>query len=97
MGAGNIAMAVATEEQAREAVRNLIDGGAVIIKVALEPGGEKGAPWLSDHHRGHENQPDTKLEGHRHKPSDLKQAWPLLPENIVKAIAACLLSLLQST
>ncbi|HEY8033978.1 MAG TPA: amidohydrolase family protein [Methylobacter sp.] len=79
MGATNIATPVYTEEQARETVRNLIDGGAVVIKVALEPGGEAGAPWSSGHGgHGHENP--------HHKPAHSKQAWPLLPENIVKAI-----------
>ncbi|WP_411726780.1 amidohydrolase family protein [Methyloglobulus sp.] len=87
----SIAIAVSTEQQARQTVRNLIDGGAVVIKVALEPGGETGAPWASSHHEhGHENQPDA---GHKnphhqlvHRDAHAKQAWPLLPENIVKAI-----------
>ncbi|MDD1609744.1 MAG: amidohydrolase, partial [Methylococcaceae bacterium] len=47
MGAENIAIAVATETQARQTVRDLIKGGAVIIKVALEPGNEVGAPWTT--------------------------------------------------
>ncbi len=77
MGTENIAIAVATEQQARETVRTLIDGGAVVIKIALEPGGEAGAPWASGHHHAgatHDN------------PHHSKKAWPLLPENIVKAI-----------
>jgi hypothetical protein len=75
MGSENIAIAVATEQQARETVRTLVGGGAAVIKVALEPGGEAGAPWASGHHHAdaaHDNLP--------------KKTWPLLPENIVKAI-----------
>ncbi|MDO9048926.1 MAG: amidohydrolase family protein [Methylobacter sp.] len=86
MGITNIAAPVSTEEQARETVRNLIEGGAVVIKVALEPGGEAGAPWVSSHGHGHENQPAAEHENPHHKPAHSKQAWPLLPENIVKAI-----------
>ncbi len=76
LGAENIAIAVATEQQAREIVRSLVSGGSVIIKVALEPGGEPGAPWAGHHHPG--------VKHHGASPS--KKAWPLLPENIVKAI-----------
>ncbi len=79
LGAENIAIVVATEQQAREAVRNLINGGAVVIKVALEPGGETGAPW-EHHHRG------AKHDNVQSKTSHSKMAWPLLPFNIVRAI-----------
>ncbi len=79
MGAENIAIAVSAEQQARETVRSLIDGGAVVIKVALEPGGETGAPWASGHHHaGHESP--------HHKATHSKKTWPLLTENIVKAV-----------
>jgi hypothetical protein len=78
MGAENIAMAVSSEQQARETVRTLIEDGAVVIKVALEPGGEVGAPWMSGHHHGHESSP--------HKIAHAKTAWPLLSVAIVKAI-----------
>ena len=44
LGSTNIALAVATKTEAREIVRTLIDKGAAVIKVALEPGGEVGAP-----------------------------------------------------
>lgn len=81
MGITNIAAPVSTEEQARETVRTLINGGAVVIKVALEPGGEAGAPWASGHHHA-----DAKHESPHSKAAHSKQAWPLLPENIVKAI-----------
>ncbi|MDP1772694.1 MAG: amidohydrolase family protein [Methylobacter sp.] len=77
LGTENIAIAVATEQQARETVRSLIDGGAVMIKVALEPGGEAGAPWTEGHHH-------AGAKHHKAHPS--KKTWPLLPENIVKAI-----------
>ncbi|MDD1607462.1 MAG: amidohydrolase family protein, partial [Methylococcaceae bacterium] len=77
MGAENIAIAVATETQARQTVRDLIKGGAVIIKVALEPGNETGAPWTSGHHHAH-----LPHAEHGKQP----QAMPLLSEAIVKAI-----------
>lgn len=47
MGADNIAITVANEAQARQTVQELINGGAVIIKIALEVGNEVGAPWSS--------------------------------------------------
>ncbi|MCC6301412.1 MAG: amidohydrolase family protein [Gammaproteobacteria bacterium] len=81
MGARDIAIAVATEAEARQTVRNLAGGGAVIIKIALEPGGEAGAPWSGGHmmHR---------LGDAGHTPPMLHHsaAWPMLSENIVKAI-----------
>lgn len=40
-----VALSVTTPEQSRQAVRDLLAGGATIIKIALEPGGEAGAPW----------------------------------------------------
>ncbi|MGZ5051959.1 MAG: amidohydrolase family protein [Methylobacter sp.] len=76
LGAENIAVAVATEPQARETVRTLADGGAVAIKVALEPGGEHGAPWASGHH------PDSGHAGAQRR----TKRWPMLPVDIVKAI-----------
>ncbi len=81
MGADNIAVAVTTEQQARATVRELINGGAVIIKIALEPGGEIGAPWLAGHH--HEK--PEHVGHHLHTPQ-AKKAWPLLSLAIVKAI-----------
>lgn len=81
LGAESIAIAVATEQQARQAVRNLINGGAVVIKVALEPGGEAGSPWVSGHHH-----PGAKHDNSHHKAFDAKKTWPLLPVNIVRAI-----------
>jgi hypothetical protein len=48
----NIAVAISTEKEARATVRDLISRGAVVIKIALEPGGEAGAPWSSGHGHG---------------------------------------------
>ena len=79
MGAENIAVAVATEQQARETVRDLINGGATVIKVALEPGGEAGAPW-SHHHDG------AEMASTHHPAAHPKKNWPLLPVAIVRAI-----------
>ena len=81
MGADNIAVAVTAEQQARATVRELINGGAVIIKIALEPGGEIGAPWLAGHHH---DKPEH-VGHHLHIPQ-AKKAWPLLSLSIVKAI-----------
>jgi hypothetical protein len=123
MGETNIARTVSTEREARDTVRDLIKGGAVVIKIALEPGGEAGAPWSSSHGHGHahgahghggegpgahghdaghdaghnhrsghshHDQSDAQQAHIHHKPaahaSQSKQTWPLLPENIVKAI-----------
>jgi imidazolonepropionase-like amidohydrolase len=44
-GKGWIAEPVQSAEEARQLVRKLVEGGAVVIKIALEPGGEPGAPW----------------------------------------------------
>ena len=50
MGSENIAVAVVDEKEARATVKRLVGEGAVVIKIALEPGGETGAPWTSHHH-----------------------------------------------
>jgi imidazolonepropionase-like amidohydrolase len=44
-GTTDIGLEVPDAETARAAVRRLADGGAALIKVALEPGGSPGAPW----------------------------------------------------
>jgi imidazolonepropionase-like amidohydrolase len=51
-GKGYIAESVDTPEQAKELVRKLVERGAAVIKIALEPGGEPGAPWTQGHHGG---------------------------------------------
>jgi imidazolonepropionase-like amidohydrolase len=88
MGSKNIAIAVSTEKEARKTVRNLIEAGAVVIKVTLEPGGEVGAPWSTPHSHGHHNHGHHKAAKkiHSHTETASKKSWPLLPENIVKAI-----------
>jgi imidazolonepropionase-like amidohydrolase len=100
MGHTSVATAVSTEEEARTTVRHLINEGAVIIKIALEPGGEAGAPWSSGHghdhghnhgpRHGHHDQSGAAHEDAHHKPAGTaplsKQTWPLLSEKIVKAI-----------
>lgn len=48
-GHGDLAAPVETADQARELVRHLVAGGANVIKIALEPGGEEGAPWTTGH------------------------------------------------
>ncbi|KIO49889.1 amidohydrolase family protein [Nitrosospira sp. NpAV] len=95
LGKTNIATEVSTEKEARETVRDLINGGAVVIKVALEPGGEAGAPWSSGHDHGHDSghghghhdQRSEHAPAHPKPAHDAsKQTWPLLSENVVKAI-----------
>jgi len=62
-GKGYIAEPVRSTEEARAAVRRLVEGGAVVVKIALEPGGEPGAPWSMGHHTGAgEPWPMTSLE-----------------------------------
>ncbi len=65
-----VGIAVETVTEAEKVIEDLAAGGATIIKVALEPGGELGAPWMSSH--GHGEPPKTP--------------WPLLSLDIVKAI-----------
>jgi imidazolonepropionase-like amidohydrolase len=48
-GKGYLAETVQTAEDAKALVRKLVQGGAAVIKVALEPGGEPGAPWSHEH------------------------------------------------
>lgn len=80
LGEKGIAISVSTEAEARKTVENLIDAGAAVIKVALEPGGEIGAPWSSSGHKHAHKQNHHK---NKHKTS---QKWPLLSEQIVTAI-----------
>lgn len=52
-GKGYIAEPVGDPQQARALVRRLVDEGAAVIKIAIEPGGETGAPWSAHHHEKH--------------------------------------------
>ena len=75
------------EEEARQAVRDLAKGGAVVIKVALEPGGEAGAPWSGGHHHpAHSGHKHGHAPGPSHGESSDPGNWPLLPEAVVRAI-----------
>lgn len=80
LGEADIAISVADEQQVRTTVRELVAGGAVVIKVALEPGGEAGAPWSNHHAHGHAHQHDKT---HSAAPA---KSWPMLPPSVVKAI-----------
>src|SRR5687768_5568577 len=71
IGEKNIAAPVSTEKEARKTVQNLIKGGAVVIKIALEPGGEPGAPWSSNHGHGHHHSGD---HGHPQEQAHHEQA-----------------------
>ncbi len=69
-------IAVSTEAEARAAVAANVQGGAVIIKVVIEPGFEVGAPWS-----GGRNHSPVQEERDAHV-----ELWPILSENIVGAI-----------
>lgn len=89
MGAKDLAIPVASEAEARDAVRHLIGEGAVVIKIALEPGKEAGAPWSSHHGHAHHDTAHTvpaNSHHHAHGVSHDQSAWPMLSEPIVRAI-----------
>lgn len=89
MGAKDLAIPVASEAEARDAVRHLIGEGAVVIKIALEPGREAGAPWSSHHGHAHHDTAHTvpaDSHHHAHAASHDQSVWPMLPEPIVRAI-----------
>jgi hypothetical protein len=48
-GYDKIGYPVSSEAEAQSVVQHLVDGGATAIKIALEPGGETGAPWMQPH------------------------------------------------
>ena len=48
-GKGYIAQTAQSPEEARQLVTKFVEGGASIIKIALDPGGEPGAPWSMSH------------------------------------------------
>ena len=59
-----------TPEEGRNLVNHFAEAGAVIIKIALEPGGEHGAPWSGG--QGHDIGSDTP--------------WPIMDQETVNAI-----------
>ena len=48
-GYDKIGIQVASAAEAEKVVTDLVAGGATAIKIALEPGGETGAPWMQPH------------------------------------------------
>jgi len=48
-GYDKIGIHVASTTEAEKVVTDLVAGGATAIKIALEPGGETGAPWMQPH------------------------------------------------
>ncbi|QOJ24947.1 MAG: amidohydrolase family protein [Gammaproteobacteria bacterium] len=48
-GYDKIGIHVASTTEAEKVVTDLVAGGATAIKMALEPGGETGAPWMQPH------------------------------------------------
>lgn len=72
-GKGWVAEPVQSAEEARQLVRKHVEGGAVVIKIALEPGGEPGAPWTNF---------AMSQEGATPPP------WPMASFEIVSAIVA---------
>ncbi len=65
-----VAFEANTPEEGRHLVRHFFEAGAVVIKVALEPGGEAGTPWSGGH--GHGSGPATP--------------WPIMDQETVDAI-----------
>ncbi|MGR9085829.1 MAG: amidohydrolase family protein [Gammaproteobacteria bacterium] len=75
-GLDQVGYPVATANEAQNLVQQLVDGGATAIKVALESGGEPGAPWMMPH--GDHGTPAWSPDHH----------WPILSQNITSAIVA---------
>ena len=71
-GYDQIGIPVASAAAAEKVVDDLVIGGATAIKIALEPGGEAGAPWMLPH--GAAPVPATP--------------WNLLSQEIVNAIVS---------
>ena len=69
-GYDQMSISVASVAEAEQVITNLVAGGASAIKMALEPGGEAGAPWMQPH--GGKMPPPTP--------------WPLLSQDIANAI-----------
>ena len=75
----DIAREIANVDEAINTVNELADQGASVIKIALEPGGEHGAPW-SQH--AHDHHAATQHHGHAAAPG----SWPLMSLETVRAI-----------
>ncbi len=99
MGSTDIAWEVDTPEQAMAAVTRLAEQGVSVIKVALEPGGEAGAPWTGAHHapgaipahdtaHGHATPLPAATPEHAHPMPAHQGAWPLFSVAMVRAIVA---------
>lgn len=71
-GLDQIGYTLTSKAQAEAVVQQLVDGGATAVKIALEPGGEIGAPWMMPH--GDNPVPPAP--------------WPILPQGIADAIVA---------
>jgi hypothetical protein len=70
-GLDKIGITVTGPTDAETVVDQLVKGGASAIKIALEPGGEEGAPWMQPHNHG-DTVPATP--------------WPMLSQETVDAI-----------
>lgn len=102
LGTENIAWPVANIAEGIRAVQHLSEQGVSIIKVALEPGGEPGAPWNGGHGHGHAPATTDTHEAQQHPASAAENShtvqhftgssesqpgsWPLFPVEIVAAI-----------
>jgi len=77
MGEEGLVRTVTDASSARAAVDELAAGGAVAIKVALEPGGESGAPWCR-----HDEMHLAPIAHH----AGPKPRWPMLDRDTLDAI-----------
>ena len=73
-GYAQVGIPVESAAEAEKVVDDLVKGGATAIKIALEPGGESGAPWMMPH--GEAGAPAWAADNQ----------WPMLTPEIVKAI-----------
>lgn len=71
-GLDKIGYTLTGKAEAESIVQQLVDGGATAVKIALEPGGETGAPWMMPH--GDHPVPPPP--------------WPILSQDIANAIVA---------
>jgi len=95
MGEHGIARLIDSPEQARAAVQEAARGGAALIKIALEPGGEAGAPWAMAHGHGasvHDVHAPQAQDPHApvaHAPqivSSVATGWPMPAPALVQAV-----------